>query len=137
MHQAGKVGAPFSPLTAATRTCCLPPHPGALLQAHAVAEAAAETAFREQLLGRRQAGSLREQLTAAVAKEHHAKETANIAESNTVCQAHEMECTKQLANKVQVPSLYQFEHAHKACMKRFEVRLPDRAGGLTANRPGT
>jgi hypothetical protein len=75
-------------------------------------------------LGRRQADSLKEQLTAAIAKEHKAKVTANVAESNTVCQALEMDCTKQLAGldgMLQVPSMYQFEGRHKACMKRFEV----------------
>jgi hypothetical protein len=35
-----------------------------------------------------------------------------------------MECTKQLAvgeSMLQVPSMYQFEGRHRACMKRFEV----------------
>jgi hypothetical protein len=93
-------------------------------QAHEAAQAAAEASFYEHLLGRRQAGSLKEQLAAAIAKEHKAKVTANIAESNTLCQALEMECTKQLAvgdSMLQVPSMYQFEGRHKACTKRFEV----------------
>lgn len=97
------------------------PHP----QAHKAAKTAAEASFYEHLLGRRQAGSLRAQLAAAIAKEHKAKVTANIAESNTLCQALEMECTKQLAGAgatIQVPSMYQFEGRHKACMSRFEVR---------------
>lgn len=67
---------------------------------------------------------MKEQLTAAIAKEHKAKVTANVAESNTVCQALEMDCTKQLAGLdglLQVPSMYQFEGRHKACMRRFEV----------------
>jgi hypothetical protein len=93
-------------------------------QAHEAAQTAAEASFYEHLLGRRQAGSLKEQLAAAIAKEHKAKVTANIAESNMLCQALEMECTKQLAvgeSMLQVPSMYQFEGRHKACMKRFEV----------------
>lgn len=78
--------------------------------------------FYEHLLGRRQAGSLKDQLAAAIAKEHKGKVTANVAESNTLCQALEMECTKQLAGGgLQVPSMYQFEGKHKACMKRFQV----------------
>lgn len=95
------------------------------LQAHLAAQAAAEGSFQDHLLGRRQAGSLKAQLTAAIAKEHKAKVTANVAESNTVCQALEMDCTKLLVGsdlKLQVPSMYQFEGRHKACMKRFEVR---------------
>lgn len=95
-----------------------------LCQAHEAAQAAAEASFYEHLLGRRQAGSLKEQLAAAVAKEHKAQVTANVAESNTLCQALEMECTKQLAgvdSMLQVPSMYQFEGRHKACMRRFEV----------------
>lgn len=93
-----------------------------LAQAHEAAQAAAEVSFYEHLLGRRQAGSLKDQLAAAIAKEHKGKVTANVAESNTLCQALEMECTKQLAGGgLQVPSMYQFEGKHKACMKRFQV----------------
>lgn len=99
---------------------------GPCVQAHEAANAAAEASFYEHLLGRRQADSLKEQLAAAIAKEHKGKVTANVAESNTLCQALEMECTKQLAGGqvLQVPSMYQFEGRHKACMKRFEVRDP-------------
>jgi hypothetical protein len=105
-----------------------------VLQAHEAAQAAAEASFYEHLLGRRQAGSLKDQLAAAIAKEHKGKVTANVAESNTLCQALEMECTKQLAGGgLQVPSMYQFEGKHKACMKRFQVgcrwfRRPCRVG---------
>jgi hypothetical protein len=94
------------------------------MQAHKAARAAAEAAFYEHLLGRRQADSLKQQLAAAIAKEHKGKVTANVAESNTLCQALEMECTKQLAGVeglIQVPSMYQFEGRHKACVKQFEV----------------
>jgi hypothetical protein len=71
-------------------------------QAHATAQQAAEALLQEQLLGRRQAGALGQQLAAQIAKERKAKETANIAESNAVCQALEMACSKQLAARVQV-----------------------------------
>lgn len=94
------------------------------MQAHTAAQATAEAAFYEHLLGRRQADNLKQQLAAAIAKEHKGKVTANVAESNTLCQALEMECTKQLAGVeglIQVPSMYQFEGRHKACVKRFEV----------------
>lgn len=99
-----------------------------LPQAHESARAAAEASFYEHLLGRRQAGDLKQQLSAAIAKERKAKVTANVAESNTLCQALEMECTKQLAGlegRLQVPSMYQFEGRHNACMKRFEVRAAE------------
>jgi hypothetical protein len=82
--------------------------------------------FKEQLLGRRQAEALQAQLDAAISKEAKAKRTANQAESNVVCQAHEMTCSKLLAGMsrgLQIPSMRQFEGRYKACLATFEVRL--------------
>lgn len=81
--------------------------------------------FKEQLLGRRQAEALTAQLEAAITKEAKAKRTANVAESNVVCQAHEMACSKLLASMargLQIPSMRQFEGRYKACLATFEVR---------------
>lgn len=93
-------------------------------QADQAARIAALALFREQLLGRRQADDLQQQLDAAVAKEHKAKVTANIAESNVLCHDLEMACIKLLdaaASGVQVPSMYQFEGRYKTCEKSFQV----------------
>ena len=81
--------------------------------------------FHEQLLGRRQADDLLQQLYAAMDKEHKAKVTANVAESNVLCHELEMTCIKLLgaSGSVQLPSMYQFEGRYKACEKNFQVTL--------------
>jgi hypothetical protein len=94
------------------------------LQAENRARDEALAIFKEQLLGRRQAESLQAQLDAAISKEAKAKRTANLAESNVVCQAHEMTCAKLLAGMaggLQIPSMRQFEGRYKTCLATFEV----------------
>jgi hypothetical protein len=97
-----------------------------LLQAENRARDEALAIFKEQLLGRRQAKTLRAQLDAAMSKEAKAKRTANVAESSVVCQAHEMTCAKLLASMaggLQIPSMRQFEGRYKTCLATFEVGL--------------
>jgi hypothetical protein len=95
------------------------------IQAENRARDEAIAVFKEQLLGRRQAEALQAQLDAAITKEAKAKRTANVAESNVVCQSHEMKCAKLLASMsggLQIPSMRQFEGRYKACLATFEVR---------------
>jgi hypothetical protein len=96
------------------------------LQAENRAREEALAVFKEQLLGRRQAEALQAQLDAAITKEAKAKRTANLAESNVVCQAHEMACAKLLAGMtdgLQIPSMRQFEGRYKTCLATFEVGM--------------
>lgn len=93
--------------------------------------------FKEQLLGRRQAEALTAQLEAAITKEAKAKRTANVAESNVVCQAHEMACSKLLASMargLQIPSMRQFEGRYKACLATFEAKCVGPARSSSAER---
>jgi hypothetical protein len=95
------------------------------LQADATARAAAVKLFKSQLLGRRQGDSLQAALVAAVDKEFKTRSTANIAESNAVCQRVEMSCSRlldQLA-AMAVPSMRRFEQGYADCYKHFQVRL--------------
>jgi hypothetical protein len=95
------------------------------LQADAAARDAALTLFQTQLLSRRQGSSLKESLIAGMDKEYKARETANIAESNTLCQDLEMKC-EQLLDRLgvmQVPSMRRFELNYQECHAQFEVSL--------------
>lgn len=93
------------------------------LQADKAARASAVILFHEQLLGRRQADDLLQQLYKAMDKEHKTKVTANIAESNVLCHELEMTCLKLLdaSGGVQLPSMYQFEGRYKHCERNFQV----------------
>eukprot|EP00882_Tetradesmus_deserticola_P022407 GHRQ01024311.1.p1 GENE.GHRQ01024311.1~~GHRQ01024311.1.p1 ORF type:complete len:488 (+),score=152.10 GHRQ01024311.1:293-1756(+) len=110
------------------RAVQLPVDEPVLDQAEERARAEALAVFREQLLGRRQAEALAGQLESAIAKEAKAKRTANLAESNVVCQALEMTCSKLLAGMasgLSIPSMRQFERRYGACLATFEVGALD------------
>eukprot|EP00877_Chromochloris_zofingiensis_P014120 jgi/Chrzof1/8962/Cz03g31040.t1 len=105
-----------------------------LEKADATARGAALRFFQDKLLGRRQGTTLKEQLIVAIDKEHKARATANIAESNTVCQQLEMKCERLLdaASGVQLVSMHKFEDGFKKCQQKFEAACvgPGRAGSL-------
>ncbi|KAF6248953.1 guanylate-binding protein [Scenedesmus sp. NREL 46B-D3] len=115
----------------------LPVDEAVLDQAERRAREEALSVFKEQLLGCRQAEALQAQLDAAVTKEAKAKRTANQAESNVVCQAHEMKCAKQLAGMagaLQIPSMRQFEGRYAACLATFEAKCVGPARSSSAER---
>lgn len=115
----------------------LPVDESVLDQAENRAREEALAVFKEQLLGRRQAEALTAQLEAAITKEAKAKRTANVAESNVVCQAHEMACSKLLASMargLQIPSMRQFEGRYKACLATFEAKCVGPARSSSAER---
>ena len=75
------------------------------------------------MLGRRQGGSLKESLITGLDKEYKGRETANVAESNTLCQDLEMKC-EQLLDRLgvmQVPSMRRFELNYQECHAQFQV----------------
>eukprot|EP00775_Hariotina_reticulata_P007219 gene7219-7432_t len=103
----------------------LPVDEAVLAQADATARQAALALFYEQLLGRRQAAFLQQELDAAIGKASKAKATSNLAESSTLCQVLEMDCTRMLdagSAMVHFPSMHQYESRHAGCMKRFEAK---------------
>eukprot|EP00879_Flechtneria_rotunda_P018322 GHRR01019219.1.p1 GENE.GHRR01019219.1~~GHRR01019219.1.p1 ORF type:complete len:405 (+),score=112.09 GHRR01019219.1:767-1981(+) len=115
----------------------LPVDEKVLAQADREARQAAIVLFKEQLLGRRQADALQQQLDAAIDKESKAKATANIAESNILCQELEMACIKQLdaaSTRAQLPSMYAFEGRYTSCMRAFEATCVGPARRASAER---
>lgn len=107
-----------------------------LQEEHKASLEAAMKLFDQQLLGRRQGESLRDQLSSAIERERRSKALANGAASNEVCQGLEMGCTRQLdgLSRMALPSMRQFEGSFSRCRADFEAKCIGPARSASSER---